>query len=1550
MFDSKTNSKNNENGSTARKTFFSEKKNFIQPKLTINQPNDIYEQEADSVAERVMRMPDSKTEPLFFQPKPISLTPVQRKCSACEHEEKLQRKEDEEEDTVQLKANENIVVQRKCSACEHEEILHRQEDEEEEPVQLKAINNNTIQRKCTACGHEDILHRKEDEEDVEKEESIQLKRSQDIIVQKKCSHCEEEEKLQTKGEPRTTVGMAAPVNVHKVINSHGKPIDPVTRNFMESRFGYDFGNVQIHSDQLAHQSAKEINALAYTHKNHVVFKEGQYKPDNSSGKLLLAHELAHVVQQGGLSNNRQPIFTKQDPAPGSQIIIQKKDESFNSITSANICDQTEEEKKSDEEKEEVKYVDYCFYTSKFPSPKGPCPSQDQKKSTEVKQEESNENNSYCKQALIKKIGDIISSFSGPAKKDIAEKKGKPKKSRPANRPNDGIVKSNAEPAQVGITNVSKGSIPAPAVAVENNKKEQDPLELIAEEVRLFSINPFKSADLPPAIPGSNLTKLRKIGNDAIKSKGDKILSFIEDAKLSIEEIGIQNHFLKGSLAEQKTIQLKNNKKQSKTKRSQVYQRYKTSQNFINQKYSESLLGINSGFAKYLNYLVSDRNNYKELLDLYNMGYEIRAMSNFNHAQLDFLHAGTKYGNSAENNAEWRAIQYEYAKGQDPDVQHKVMYEESDGVLDGKLTYNRFMARASAARDVGSSYKTSFLEQSMKQSNKVECGLDGGIQIGTDLLKMYLSEVDCFLQLAIAELTAHFEASINAVGEIYSVLMESVDSIKEESISAIKIQEESDAALINTLYNEQAEAIEKNDGLTKDTLKQGTINVALGLFESIESFQDSLIANAAASDVELNKLKINFEKNWEADYLKQYKILMLSNETIKLSLDSALPALIQPLQSTAQKGEEKCELIVTNASSMFSGLRVKGSGAFTKIKTESDTGLQTIHKNRIEELSGLVKQAGKLFKEELPEKQKKDFEEQTNCYEHQLYQSLAFSNGNQISGFNDFDKNICHNAEKAAAKVQPRWKFWAKLIVLIALALIGGFLIAAVLAAGLTFAAAALVIAIGAATSVASKIVENVIDGEKWHKDIGKAAIVGGVTAIFSIAGKAIAGLKIIANARNVVKVAVEVGIDMTGGVIGDVVAGNPISLEGILFGAALGVGIMGGAKAFKFVKGKVKNLRAKLKGSPDVVAPHESQGKPTADIPAKQSSKGPGAEASTTHGDKSPETPTRQNTDEPKIKDKSPEGTSVEGDKDLKGPRGEEPTPESLKDLDDDMRKLDDKINDPDNVKEVEDPAFRDKYDAEVEVGGHKFRRDKSTGRWCRFSDPVCNLSKPKKANSKVDEQLKRKAEAKQRLRSKGVDDKLSDDVDKAFDSAVTPDVTGGKKPRIDGKRVPGRRRKKILDIEDIPRKKGESMRDAAKRVRGIIGKKMNEIPSIEAAWERARKKTLAGNKLTKDNYGELYDTTRRHFWTEIRNNPKALKEFTDRGFALQGDVRNAARLAGVSKKIRVSDTVVSLDHVIEKSRDWKKALDADNLRFEFSRPNTYRETIQSRHPELRAQ
>ncbi len=163
----------------------------IQPKLTINQPGDQYEQEADTMADKVMRMPDfSANRRTFTTP---AITMIQRKCANCEEEEKN---------------------------------IHR-----------KASGTASTQ----------------------------------------------------------TVSPA----VEQTLHSAGQPLDHVTCSFMEQRFGHDFSKVRIHNDSLANQSSKDINALAYTNGNHVVFGAGQYQSGTSTGNHLLAHELTHVVQQNG---------------------------------------------------------------------------------------------------------------------------------------------------------------------------------------------------------------------------------------------------------------------------------------------------------------------------------------------------------------------------------------------------------------------------------------------------------------------------------------------------------------------------------------------------------------------------------------------------------------------------------------------------------------------------------------------------------------------------------------------------------------------------------------------------------------------------------------------------------------------------------------------------------------------------------------------------------------------------------------------------------------------------------------------------------------------------------------------------------------------------------------------------------------------------------------------------------------------------------------------------------------------------------------------------
>lgn len=135
-----------------------------------------------------------------------------------------------------------------------------------------AVRPRILQRKC-ACGGE---HAGEEE----------------------CAECRRNRSLQRKPALNTEPRSVPPI-VHDVLRSPGQPLDTTTRAFMEPRFGHDFGNVRVHTDARAAESAAAVNAVAYTVGPNIAFASQEYAPATSAGRQLLAHELAHVVQQGG---------------------------------------------------------------------------------------------------------------------------------------------------------------------------------------------------------------------------------------------------------------------------------------------------------------------------------------------------------------------------------------------------------------------------------------------------------------------------------------------------------------------------------------------------------------------------------------------------------------------------------------------------------------------------------------------------------------------------------------------------------------------------------------------------------------------------------------------------------------------------------------------------------------------------------------------------------------------------------------------------------------------------------------------------------------------------------------------------------------------------------------------------------------------------------------------------------------------------------------------------------------------------------------------------
>lgn len=134
------------------------------------------------------------------------------------------------------------------------------------------VQTSLLQRKC-ACG-------------------------QHTVAGGECEECWQKrgEMLQRAAVSAASVNDVPPI-VHEVLGAPGQPLDAETRTFMEPRFRYDFSQVQVHTDERAAESARAVNALAYTVGRDVVFGAELYAPGTMAGRRLLAHELTHVVQQ-----------------------------------------------------------------------------------------------------------------------------------------------------------------------------------------------------------------------------------------------------------------------------------------------------------------------------------------------------------------------------------------------------------------------------------------------------------------------------------------------------------------------------------------------------------------------------------------------------------------------------------------------------------------------------------------------------------------------------------------------------------------------------------------------------------------------------------------------------------------------------------------------------------------------------------------------------------------------------------------------------------------------------------------------------------------------------------------------------------------------------------------------------------------------------------------------------------------------------------------------------------------------------------------------------
>ena len=167
----------------------------------------------------------------------------------------------------------------------------------------RAAGDSPVQRKCASC-----------ERELPAQDG-----SAGIPIRRKCAACEDESKTVQRQPGGAVAGPAsavAPPVASRIdgLKAGGQPLPAEERGFFEPRLGADLGHVRVHQGAGADEAARALRAHAFTTGRHVVFASGQYAPGTVAGRKLIAHELAHVLQQrGGVEG---PIRRKPDQEPG----------------------------------------------------------------------------------------------------------------------------------------------------------------------------------------------------------------------------------------------------------------------------------------------------------------------------------------------------------------------------------------------------------------------------------------------------------------------------------------------------------------------------------------------------------------------------------------------------------------------------------------------------------------------------------------------------------------------------------------------------------------------------------------------------------------------------------------------------------------------------------------------------------------------------------------------------------------------------------------------------------------------------------------------------------------------------------------------------------------------------------------------------------------------------------------------------------------------------------------------------------------------------------
>ncbi|HLP88950.1 MAG TPA: DUF4157 domain-containing protein [Nostocaceae cyanobacterium] len=525
-------------------------------------------------------------------------------------------------------------------------------------------------------------------------------------------------------------------------------------------------------------------------------------------------------------------------------------------------------------------------------------------------------------------------------------------------------------------------------------------------------------------------------------------------------------------------------------------------------------------------------------------------------------AGERVGNEAIAQAENRAQGYE-----------SLITGRDDSLLDGPLTDNRNRARAKAAREVGKQYQQGLIEEANKQAQQAQEGKSKDIDAVRQIANQSRETLQTQHQANLESLTTSEQQAQTQVEQAQTSLTAAANQTLEATLQSLDQKEQSQQQVLTEYGQQQVTAIEGNAQKVIAGLQQGINQAATSLQAALQNFQAQAQGMAAPDPAALAASLAQAGGQIDGAIAQVQTQLETHLGTAEQGLTQAGQQALTSLTTIGEGGVQEAQTVATGLTTSLQQLNDSANQTFSQLQEGYNSTVQSTTQTAISGFAQVTQGIDTAFN-------------QTNQnLEQGISNSVTQIETGLRGGLDQMNADIDKYAEEAAAQEQPRWKGVLKVLLVIAVIVVvalvvGPAVIGAVGAmAGALGASAATAGAIGAivggaivgaASGAVIQMGNNIIDGKNLMEGVGQAALVGAIGGALGGAGGLVANRIAGTGVTQVLqRFGIETGFDVVGNILGDLASGNPITFENLLTSTLQGIGMslaMGGAGRLRAVE------------------------------------------------------------------------------------------------------------------------------------------------------------------------------------------------------------------------------------------------------------------------------------------------------------------------------------------------------------------------------------------------